>query len=515
MTRPVNIYTLSRIRDEETFNIIEFHESQSDTNVTTPYHEIESLRLLVDDLIYNGQLVSELDGFFHGFSIPQIGKEFDLLKFTDSSLINIELKSQEVPESQIKAQLIKNRHYLSHLSKRLNLFTVVTNTMSCYKLSVSGDLIKAETRELVSVIRKHNTAYMNNIDDLFKASEYLVSPFNTPGKFIRGEYFLTQAQDQIKKDVLKSVESVSGWACFHITGTPGTGKTLLLYDIARELSKSGRTLIIYYGEITDSLRLITDEIDNLTILSVEDATGPAACSSSIMDSCLSEEKKLILNNYDFLLIDESHRLSEYQFNAVIASAKAFDQICIFSSDPEQVLTTTEKKCDIAGRIAAIPDSAVFTLSEKIRMNREMFAFITSLKNINRKKEFPATFSNINLNYANTSAEAQNLLEYYRKKDYVFINYAHYKNSFTPFSDFEEDFDTHHVIGREFDKVVMLMDDSFYYNENGILKGVPLPDPDYLYPNLFYQAVTRVREKLALIILDAPELFKSIASIFTR
>lgn len=50
----------------------------------------------------------------------------------------------------------------------------------------------------------------------------------------------------------------------------------------------------------------------------------------------------------------------------------------------------------------------------------------------------------------------------------------------------EDFDTHHVIGQEFDKVVMLLDSSFYYDENGTLQGIPHPNPDYLYPNLFYQ-----------------------------
>ena len=60
---------------------------------------------------------------------------------------------------------------------------------------------------------------------------------------------------------------------------------------------------------------------------------------------------------------------------------------------------------------------------------------------------------------------------------------------------------------------MLMDNSFYYDEEGILKGIPHPNPDYLYPNLFYQGVTRVREKLSLIIVDAPALFEKITSIF--
>ena len=61
-------------------------------------------------------------------------------------------------------------------------------------------------------------------------------------------------------------------------------------------------------------------------------------------------------------------------------------------------------------------------------------------------------------------------------------------------------------------MVMLLDSSFYYDEEGKLQGIPHPNPNYLYPNLFYQGVTRVREQLALIVVNAPELFEKIASI---
>ena len=59
---------------------------------------------------------------------------------------------------------------------------------------------------------------------------------------------------------------------------------------------------------------------------------------------------------------------------------------------------------------------------------------------------------------------------------------------------------------------MLMDSSFYYDEDGKLQGIKHPNPDYLYPNLFYQGITRVREKIALVIVNAPTLFEKIASI---
>ena len=59
---------------------------------------------------------------------------------------------------------------------------------------------------------------------------------------------------------------------------------------------------------------------------------------------------------------------------------------------------------------------------------------------------------------------------------------------------------------------MLMDSSFSYDENGYLRGIPEPDPEHPYPNIFYSEISRVREHLALVIMDSPELFENILSI---
>ena len=82
----------------------------------------------------------------------------------------------------------------------------------------------------------------------------------------------------------------------------------------------------------------------------------------------------------------------------------------------------------------------------------------------------------------------------------------------PYAAYEEDFAADQIIGREFDDVVMLLDSSFYYDEAGKLQGTGALEPDYLYPNLFYHGVTRVRERLALIVVGAPDLFAEIAKI---
>ena len=83
--------------------------------------------------------------------------------------------------------------------------------------------------------------------------------------------------------------------------------------------------------------------------------------------------------------------------------------------------------------------------------------------------------------------------------YTYISYtSSFYNSGLEYQ--KNDLNTHKVIGQEFDGVVMIMDDNFYY-DGSILKGKRHPNPDYIFTQLLYQGLTRVREKLALIITD--------------
>lgn len=71
---------------------------------------------------------------FYGFSIPQISKEFDLLKiFENDVVVNIELKSNDIAMDKIEYQLRKNRYYLSHLKKKIySLLMLILGRMVRY-----------------------------------------------------------------------------------------------------------------------------------------------------------------------------------------------------------------------------------------------------------------------------------------------------------------------------------------------------------------------------------------------
>ena len=566
MTKPINLYLLSRIRQEAAFNHVFRHASNKNSGSKTPIHEIESLRHLSDRLLAAGVTVPELDGFFMGYSIPQIGKEFDLLKFGPVGCLNIELKSQPVPLEQIRAQLLKNRHYLAHLGRQMHLFTFVADTRECYRLLPEDVLEPISPDVLAEAVHAFATDYVQEIDGMFRASEYLVSPSGTPEKFLCGEYFLTQAQDQVRQALLSAINDTTGTAFFSLTGRPGTGKTLLLYDVGRALGPHARTAIIHWGELEDGHHAINGAGHGLTILprSVLDTAGgndggsPTAGDGPATDShsassdhhaagdgsaavshstssdhhAAGDDILKTLAPYSYLLIDESHRLSLSGFQAICRTAVQYHQRVVFCLDPEQILTTAERENDIAGRIKQLPPTEELLLSEHLRGNRELQAFIRQVRDLRDVPKDHLRYENVDLGFASNVAEARKQLAYYRDQGYVFINYARsvpethgteadceesistaaIPDNAGPFMEFEGGYDVNHVIGQEFDRIVMLLDTSFFYDADGRLEGVPHLDPDVLYPNLFYQGVTRVQEKLALIVLENDILFDTISQI---
>ena len=492
--KPVNLFRVSRIHDERLFNIMEKHEASDHDNHRIRIHEIDSLRILTDALSGQGITVKDTDGFYFGFVIPLIGKEFDLIKVTNKYCLNIELKSQDVSEEQILAQLRKNRHYLTLLGRDLMLFTVVTDTLTCYRLSDDNELEPTDIVEIAKAVRKCRAAYHGNIDKLFRASEYLISPEENPDKFLQGQYFLSPAQDYVKGEILRDIANTSYCAFFHIYGRPCTGKTLLIYDLAKHLSESGRTLITCGEEPGGGLLSISDSIENLDFIS----------ASYIVSSNQ-------ISGYDFVLVDEALRIDPVTLDIIANAAETYEQVCIFSTDPSAILTDPERENNIGGRINSLGLAGEYELSERLRVNMEIHTFIRKLKNLGCKSEKTYEFEHVSVNYANNTDEAREIINYFRKKGYVFIN-AH-RQSDGPFADLEESYRYRHVAGREYNSVVMLMDSSFEYDGAGYLMGIPKPDPAHPYPNIFYSGITRVREHLALVVLDAPELLSSILSIF--
>jgi len=80
--------------------------------------ELSDLSGLVEELYNLAVEINIFDGFYVGYQIPQIGKEFDLLRFGKDFVVNIELKKTSI-EEKINKQLKRNKYYLEYIGKKL------------------------------------------------------------------------------------------------------------------------------------------------------------------------------------------------------------------------------------------------------------------------------------------------------------------------------------------------------------------------------------------------------------
>lgn len=60
-----------------------------------------------------------------------------------------------------------------------------------------------------------------------------------------------------------------------------------------------------------------------------------------------------------------------------------------------------------------------------------------------------------------------------------------------------------------------MDENFKYDEQGKLISNKHPNPDFIFSQLLFQAVSRCREKLAILVCDNNELFEKLIHIKYR
>lgn len=70
-----------------------------------------------------------------------------------------------------------------------------------------------------------------DLNNIFKASNYLISPFNKTEQFMKDQYFLTSHQEEIMNEIMSNIKN--GNKFFLIQGDAGTGKTLLTYHLAK------------------------------------------------------------------------------------------------------------------------------------------------------------------------------------------------------------------------------------------------------------------------------------------
>ena len=220
-----------------------------------------------------------------------------------------------------------------------------------------------------------------------------------------------------------------------------------------------------------------------------------------------------IKDYRFILVDETQRIYENSFRLICKVVSQYDLIGIFSYDDFQTLSKSEENSRIVEKIHELEEFQEKRLTTKIRTNKEMAAFIEKLLNLNAGTEKGFRYEKIDILCADSIEEGKEIIKYYNKeKNYTFIEYTKSGYHKSNLDLYHGDINTHRVIGQEYDNVIIVMDDNFMYSDDGRLKTREHPNSNYLFYKLFFQGVSRAREKLCIVVVNNSELFRKILNI---
>lgn len=490
-----SINLLSLIQAFDTLEELNYKNFLAHYGITIKDKEVDDLKSLTKILYDETEKRSIFSQFFVSYKIPQIGKEFDLLRFGNKCVINIELKNSST-EEKFFYQLKRNEYYLSFIGKQIYSFTFVADEKKLYFLNDEGKIEEVDFSNLIKLLYEQQVSKLDNVNKLFNPSDYLVSPFNSTEKFIKNEYFLTHQQEELKTNIFAIIKDHSKANFISITGSAGTGKTLLTYDIAKEIMQSGKkVLIIHCGYLNEGQLTLTQKYA-WTITAVKHYSS------------------YNFSHYDLVIIDEAQRIYSNQLTEIVSQIQLMCGNCLFSYDRVQTLSVKEEKNDIAQKISEIPSIFSYKLSEKIRTNKEIASFIKMLFNKNKNSEL-LNEDNIELNYFSNNDDAKEFLEVLDDQGWEVIRFtpSQYNNEHHEQYALYTTETSHRVIGQEFDQVVVTIDKHFFYNDKGqlIYKGSA-----YYHPvKMLFQNITRTRKKLNIVIINNSELMDRCVNILTR
>ena len=439
--KSISIYTITRKQNIECVQKLERQLSGRTYFLKMREWELESMKALVRKLEVHMQDIHALR-FFYSFQVPRLGKEFDLLQIKDDQIVNIELKSGKVSDEAVRKQLLQNRYYLSVQGKLIQSYTYISSQERLVRLNNHDHIVEADWDQLCLALQRQSKDYEGDIEDLFQTEMYLFSPLTEPERFLNKEYFLTSQQKDIERRILDKIRKVkSGY--FWFSGLPGTGKTLLLYDIAMKLSVHQKVCMIHCGETGKEWKILHDRLLRIAFLS---------------DSQLKECPDL--KEYSAILVDEAHLLAVDELHRILKLSEKHP--VIFSSDDEDMISDEEMDRTMIREIEHLPDIQSFHLTNRIRTNAELSSFIQNMMHLPEKRTV-RYYPHIQVVYANDDEEACILLKGYQ------------------------------------DQLVFIIDKRYYYDEKGYLREQRQKQQKPTAVRMLFHRLNEAREEFAIIV----------------
>ena len=439
--KSISIYAITRNQNIECLQKLERQLSGRTYFLKMREWELESMKALVRELEVHMQDVHALR-FFYSFQVPRLGKEFDLLQIKDDQIVNIELKSGKVSDEAVRKQLLQNRYYLSVQGKMIQSYTYISSQERLVRLNNHDHIVEADWDQLCLALQRQSKDYEGDIEDLFQAEMYLFSPVTEPERFLNKEYFLTSQQKDIERRILDKIRKVK-YGYFWFSGLPGTGKTLLLYDIAMKLSVHQKVCMIHCGETGKEWKILHDRLLRIAFL-----------SDSQLEECPD------LKEYSAILVDEAHLLSVKELHRILELSEKHP--VIFSGDDEDMISDEEMDRTMLREIEHLPDIQSFHLTNRIRTNAELSSFIQNMMHLPEKR-MVRYYPHIQVVYANDDEEAGILLKGYQNQ------------------------------------LVFIIDERYYYDEKGYLREQRQKYQKPTAVRTLFHRLNEAREEFAIIV----------------
>ena len=214
--------------------------------------------------------------------------------------------------------------------------------------------------------------------------------------------------------------------------------------------------------------------------------------------------------FDVAIFDDAHILDEYHFDTIRE---------LIENQDKKIILSTDKNYDAwqHGTYKAYNGlmkndwSISYDLSNKIRTSLEIVAFMSCVFN-KKKQAKKLSYNNIELSFFSSSKDIKKHIaslktcgwqDFYLSSSNGDLNPSKDINTFkekTLKKELEEDFE----------KVAVVMDNSFVYNEEG--KLVVASKSNYQAPMVLHKIMTRATKKIHFIILDNEPLFEHFLDI---
>ena len=321
-------------------------------------------------------------------------------------------------------------------------YTYISSQERLVRLNNHDHIVEADWDQLCLALQRQSKDYEGDIEDLFQAEMYLFSPVTEPERFLNKEYFLTSQQKDIERRILDKIRKVK-YGYFWFSGLPGTGKTLLLYDIAMKLSVHQKVCMIHCGETGKEWKILHDRLLRIAFL-----------SDSQLEECPD------LKEYSAILVDEAHLLSVKELHRILELSEKHP--VIFSGDDEDMISDEEMDRTMLREIEHLPDIQSFHLTNRIRTNAELSSFIQNMMHLPEKRAV-RYYPHIQVVYANDDEEAGILLKGYQNQ------------------------------------LVFIIDERYYYDEKGYLREQRQKHQKPTAVRTLFHRLNEAREEFAIIV----------------